>query len=788
MVNLIISFLAAIFLADPLLNFSHTYFSATDLLQGSPVFRLNSWSGPAHNSVLGDDIYTYLPWIDFAWRSLRQGVLPLWNPYNGAGQPLLANMQSSILFPSQWSGFFFGERVGLVARCFLHLYLAGIFAYYYFRALKVGAGAALVGAVAFMFSGMLVVWLYNELSATFLLFPLILWVLERRLNRLSSGLRFAGEFGGVVALQIFGGHPETIFLSMLLATLYLVFRLATEPILWKGWKTKFGFIGTYIAGGCLGIGLGAIQLLPFLEYLFNSTALVRRSATKVYSLLAPQYLLSFILPNPFGNPIFGPKLDFTRPNYSEVSGSFIGMSVVFLAVGALWVARRNRLVWFLWFLVALIVQIVYGIGPLPDLFARFQPVDIMYNRLTGYAGFFLITLMVLTVDGLFKTKKGPKTRFDAPFWLVIGAGTVFLFSMLGLFWWFSNSKLMPFDRAKVNDFEVRDFLGAITLFLVSLAGVILLLQGSRLKLAGICLLTLAIFGQLSLTGSHYRAAIPDALFFPTTPLTTALQNGGGRVAQAGTTGLLPPETNIWYNIEQVSSYDSLGVRWFDRLRQASLNRWPGWNNAVPLNLFNIKQVLAPNGDPQFQTGVVAGCPQLQRVGKFYGANLFNNTNYQPPYRLEYKAVISASEAQATSDLLDARVNPLDTVVFLKGDSPADLTNNPAPVETPPVKVITRTATAVKLQVKNPQAGYLYIDQTYFPGWEAVVNGEQGQQLYRANVAFTVLPVKAGDLTIELKYNPVSFRVGLGLSVLSVLILSFMAMLRQARRRHRANKN
>lgn len=378
-INLVLIGFALIFLSRPLFALPHSYFSPADMLQGSPVFAVSTERNYPHKRVVGDDIYTYLPWIEFSWRSLRRGEFPLWNPYNGAVRPLLANMQSSIFFPSQWPGFLFGDRVGLLARCFLHLYLAGLFAFYFFRSLKLWVWAALVGAVSFMFGGMMMVWLYNELSATFLLFPLLLLVLERHLNRVTSALRFAGELSLAIMLQIFGGHPETIFLSAALATIYLFYRLLTDPVNWPGWVPRLKILGLYVAGGLWGLVLGAIQLFPFVEYLLNSAALATRSTIKSPNALAPPYLLTLIFPNPFGNPTFGSKLDFTQPNYSEVSGGYIGLTVLFLAIFALWIARKNPLIWLMWAIVLVKIPLVFDVGPLHQLTSQLLPTARLYS-------------------------------------------------------------------------------------------------------------------------------------------------------------------------------------------------------------------------------------------------------------------------------------------------------------------------------------------------------------------------------------------------------------------------
>lgn len=53
--------------------------------------------------LLGDVLFwglpslQFYPWRHFAMGEFAAGRFPLWNPYNGAGAPLLANYQSSAL-------------------------------------------------------------------------------------------------------------------------------------------------------------------------------------------------------------------------------------------------------------------------------------------------------------------------------------------------------------------------------------------------------------------------------------------------------------------------------------------------------------------------------------------------------------------------------------------------------------------------------------------------------------------------------------------------------------------
>ena len=67
----------------------------------------------------------FYPWREYAFDLLRAGHLPLWNPYNGAGAPLFANYQSSLLYPLSWIGFVLPLAQTMSVVAVLHLFIAG---------------------------------------------------------------------------------------------------------------------------------------------------------------------------------------------------------------------------------------------------------------------------------------------------------------------------------------------------------------------------------------------------------------------------------------------------------------------------------------------------------------------------------------------------------------------------------------------------------------------------------------------------------------------------------------
>jgi uncharacterized membrane protein YfhO len=76
---------------------------------------------------------------------------------------------------------------------------------------------------------------------------------------------------------------------------------------------------------------------------------------------------------------------------------------------------------------------------------------------------------------------------------------------------------------------------------------------------------------------------------------------------------------------------------------------------------------------------------------------------------------------------------------------------------------------VKVDVETSSPGFLILGDTYFPGWKANVDGKR-VPIYRADYLLRAVAVEKGSHRVVFLYQPLSFRIGLGLTIISGVII------------------
>ncbi len=195
----------------------------------------------------------------------KLAIPPLWNPYNGFGAPLLANMQSqpfnplvliACLNPSPTT-----DDLFVLAR----LLLAGILTNFYLRRF-IGPYGSIFGAVAFMLTGYMVMFINMPEISVSMWMPGLFLALELLAESISfNRIVLGGLFSAMILL---GGMPEVAFLELFVGGIYFLVRVLTHQ---SNWKSRFRFFIAYAVSCLVGLGLAAPQILPFLEYIRESS-------------------------------------------------------------------------------------------------------------------------------------------------------------------------------------------------------------------------------------------------------------------------------------------------------------------------------------------------------------------------------------------------------------------------------------------------------------------------------------------------------------------------------------
>ncbi len=333
----------------------------------------------------GDAWLYSLPLRMLSGQMLRQGTLPLWNPYTFAGMPLLAATQPGVLYPPNWLFAVLspGAAINAVVISAYQLTLVGT--YLYARVLRLGRAAALLAAVSFTFGGFMISLAeqINFIAAAAWL-PWLLWVMEKVYRASSWREAWGWTTGGavIIALHTFAGLPQATVHVGLVGAAYFGFQLFARRTLPPSGRMRFvAAIAMMVVCGAL---LSALQLLPARELqLQGERAALSYEAFATFS-MPPRRLLSFIAPYFFGGAL--PGL-YHVPGWDEwwlhkfVHG-YVGLLTLPLAALGAWASKARRLAWF-WVGVAVVALLLSFGSHLPFQLHRLLYHVPIYNLFRG---------------------------------------------------------------------------------------------------------------------------------------------------------------------------------------------------------------------------------------------------------------------------------------------------------------------------------------------------------------------------------------------------------------------
>jgi hypothetical protein len=392
MAVVILNFPALVHLVDvnPLGPLGHTASSVTDNLLPGLFYRDPDVGYTAQ--ALGHR--AALDWL--------HGIVPWWNPFEGLGSPLAAEMQSAAFFPP----------VLLFALSDSSLYFhmamevaAGLGTYFLCRELGFSRPVACVGGIMFEFSGTFA-WLWHAPMNPVPLLPFCLLGIERivRQPRWESGFVILA-LG--LALSVYGGFPESTYLDLLLVIGWALLRLGLA----HGDRARVA--GRLVLASVTGLLLAMPLALAFVDYL-NYAGTGSHSGGHA----AHAHLTSAALPI-VGMPYLYGSLDsYAVPRspalahfWSSVGGYVTASALAVALIGTMASRRDRALRLFLGAAFVVVLLWIFGVFPFDEL--SYLP----YARHVGVfeysAPIWELSAVVLACFGLESLGKDRRARLAA---------------------------------------------------------------------------------------------------------------------------------------------------------------------------------------------------------------------------------------------------------------------------------------------------------------------------------------------------------------------------------------
>jgi len=803
------------FLWEPLANLRTSTFLTVDVLQNNTLTQLARNYQP-RNQLLGDPFTEFVPWMLYAKAELLNGRIPLWNPLNGAGAPLIGNYQSAVFSPFTLPFYVFSLKLALLATSLARVFVTGWFTYLFLRRLALGELAALGGALAFAFCGYNALLLSYPHSAVAAFLPAVLWCAEVILQRCelawSAGARpRIATWLVLLCLLLVGqalaGHPETLFFCHLISATWMTSRLLA--LAWcargqtPGVGARIGLGVRLLLVGLIAAAISAPQLLPFFEYLTHSARLAL-PAEAIFKLLPREHWARYVFPNLFGLPIdglaFGPKLPW--PNYEISNLAYVGGTVTLLALVSMLRARRDvRTVvssalligWALW---------AHGAPFVGELVALLPGASLAPCWVSQIVGTF--SAAVLAAFELESLLRGEKRRGLAAGTLLVASAALLVVvapaageQMRAV----AENLATPahkLERAQAHVRESSLWIGAASLALT----LGYLIGNARLRGALVIAGLVAVFAQTALLFAPYQTACADRYVYPRTRAMITLRRllGDGAYVSLTREGL-PANANMLYGRHQAANYDALLVKEFSEWYVEACAPADMWASAMTADEATLTSLgveyctLRPPGvsAPDQQDGKPAphwnGDPtRLQLLGRIGGQLVHRFDRPARRARLVPFAARCKDDQQWWKRSSAPRPG-LEHTVLLGPKTPASFALRTRDESPPPgesnkqrgarrgdpdrfgsVEVLDELPTALRLRVEQAAPNYLVLTQAHYPGWKAYVDGVPAE-LVRANYAFSALDVPAGEHVIDVRYEPESWRWGLMLLGVGVVALS-----------------
>lgn len=750
----------------------------------------------------------FVHWRHFGFSQFKQGNLPLWNPYIFSGAPFLAGFQSGLLYPPNWLYLIMPLTYAINIGIILNMLLGGVFMYCWALFRGISAWGRLLSSLLFMFCGSHYMHAYaghlpNLCALVWA--PLIFLAIDGLFEQGKARWVLLGI--GSISMQILAGHPQYVYYTGIGATIYVALHVFSR--FRKARKNQYGSrTGLLLrCGGFVAIYFGAIlitaaQFFPGLQAAGESV----RGQSLNYEFCAmfsfpPENFITFLAPNLFGDTIGIPY--WGRCNLWEML-VFISIAGLLLAIcGCLWGDKRGRR----FCLSMSIFCTVLALGVYTPVFDFLYHVMPGFDRFRGTSKFMFLTSMFLILlsgvgfdwligqagklspkDVMSEERKRSRMHIMTLAVVMLVAGLL-LFSAAGFVkfsggakergssWHAIMKKVSEFGEiyikkeaydyppfiAKANSIAWRSLLfAACTSFSLSFVLFVILYLPRMVYLVGaIAVIEILVFAN------HFKASFDIENVMPRVKFTEFLSKNPGdyrlfwpsgdpnQGMLSGAAGIWGYDPGVLLRYGQFIAFTQRGDA--DRVSQhVDFRRYNRLYRMLRCRFLITKSKLKKGN--------------LSPVWESDDMYVYELRDHLPRVLLVEQFQVLSDRDRILSEMTRSDFDPAKTVILEAAPDP--LPQQEADESRPgEVKVLESSTDFLVVRAEMFRPAILVITDAYSSGWRVIRQAGSSQKEYQimpANYILRGIPLAAGKHTIRIEYKPLAFRVGVWVSIVSLI--------------------
>lgn len=737
----------------------------------------------------------YFYWRYFGFDILSGGEVPLWNPYIFSGTPYVAGLQSSLFYPPNLIYLLFQTPFAINLSIAIHCYLASVFTYLFARYIGIFIEGSFLAALVFTYSAPYIFHIYpGHLSnlSTMVWLPLLFMGIEVFLREKKIG--YALLTGITFSMQILAGHPQYVFYSLIAVSLYFFFSLFfVEGHDFSKLKMMAGFL-IFL---CSGILVSAVQLLPAIELAEHS---VRENLSYEWVSsfsLPPEQVITLIFPDFFGDML---KVPYWGKNYCLWEMSiYTGIVSISLAAVAVFY-ERNRYV--VIFSAIALISLILAFGrhtPLLKVLYTYVPGFDIFRGLSKFAFIFSFAVSILAGYGfkclieMIEEGRDTLKYLSAVFFAV--SLSMALLSIAGWNYgkglWKStimsylaedNRNLsFPYLNNAFFDASLKaviwDAINAVAI--LGLMGGLLLaawLKRSSKKTVVTVMLAMAAI-DISSFGARYLPLFDPNTLYMDKELKAFLKSDR-ELFRVATPSFSLSNVGMMEGIENIGGYDAAVSKRYSEFINITQG-FPIDRPSIDIQIHRMSPLLDILNTKYFILESTMNNIDISGLDlAFENARykVYRNQNALPRAFVVHNTKVVRGKDNIFRHLESPEFNPT-AYAIVEDEPPTWFVNDPT-LKSPLPRLIKYTPNSVKIEAVLNKSGLLILGDAYYPGWIAYVD-EKETKVYPINYVTRGLYLQGGRHMIEFRYEPLPFRKGAFISLISLFfIIGFLILMQR----------